>query len=421
MPYGHAGDGTRECACYNGRVTSDETNLVSAIHASGRRLVIAVTGGGSGAISALVQTPGASRSVLEAIVPYSLSALVDWLGGEPDQACSEPTARAMAMASFVRARRLAPDIDPLRLVGVGCTASLSSDRPKRGEHRIHLAVQTAERTLSRSLVLDKRNARRDAEEEIAACVLIAAVAEVCEIDVAVDLQAGASAASTIGDEERATESLTELLLGERGLVLADGFDVPLHAFPGDGGEQISVVFPGAFNPPHAGHVRMAAIAEERLGAAVAWELSIANVDKPPLDFISIRERIAAVRAVDAQRPLVLTRAATFREKAVLFPGATFVVGADTLGRIAESRYYGGEAARRDDAIATIAGQGCRFLAFGRELDGRFRSIGDLALPSALRDLCDGVTPEEFREDVSSKELRRGSLGSGEGEQDAHVS
>src|SRR5688500_5832183 len=83
---------------------TDWHDVARAIHGSGRRMVIAVTGGGSGALAALLQTPGASRSVLEAVVPYSFTALVDWIGGQPDQACSEATARAMAMAAFERAR-----------------------------------------------------------------------------------------------------------------------------------------------------------------------------------------------------------------------------------------------------------------------------------------------------------------------------
>ena len=66
-------------------------------------MVIAVTGGGSGAISSLLEVPGASASVLEAIVPYAATALADWLGGTPDHYCSERTARAMAMAAFERA------------------------------------------------------------------------------------------------------------------------------------------------------------------------------------------------------------------------------------------------------------------------------------------------------------------------------
>src|SRR5688500_11050393 len=76
---------------------SEETRAVQQIHASGRQLVIALTGGGSGAISTLLQVPGASASILEAIVPYAAQSLHDWLGGPVDQYCSEATARAMAM------------------------------------------------------------------------------------------------------------------------------------------------------------------------------------------------------------------------------------------------------------------------------------------------------------------------------------
>src|SRR5437763_52476 len=51
-----------------------------------------------------------------------------------------------------------------------------------------------------------------------------------------------------------------------------------------------LVFPGAFNPLHEGHRQMAKVAARRLGAAVAFELSITNVDKPPLDFIEMQQR-----------------------------------------------------------------------------------------------------------------------------------
>ena len=73
--------------------------------------VIAVTGGGSEAPAQLLTVPGASRTVMEALVPYHPSALAEFLGGRPDQACSAKTARAMAMAAFQRAMKLEPDID----------------------------------------------------------------------------------------------------------------------------------------------------------------------------------------------------------------------------------------------------------------------------------------------------------------------
>src|SRR5690606_16851232 len=108
------------------------------------------------------------------------------------------------------------------------------------------------------------------------------------------------------------------------------------------------------------------------------------------------------------QPLWLTRASTFAEKAVLFPGATFVVGIDTLVRIAEPKYYatGAESnvANRDAAIAQMAAAGCRFLVFGRVLNDCFYSLNDIALPDNLRSLCEGVPAARFRHDVSSTQI-----------------
>ena len=382
-------------------------DLIRQIHDSGRQAVIAVTGGGSGAISALLQTPGASRSVLAAAVPYSAPALADWLGGAPEHACSEPTARAMAMASYLRARQFVGDAHRDDLVGVGGTASLASDRPKRGEHRVHVAVQTAQMTASISLLLAKGRRDRGGEEDVAARLVIATLAcgvGVREIDEAANGLDIDASEQFVFDREDATPELADLLTGVRRklALLPPGEREPPAAVEHP---SLPVVFPGAFNPPHAGHQRMAAIAEQRLGQPVAWEVSIANVDKPPLDFIAIRDRLAGLAAVDRRRLILLTHAATFREKAALAPGAVFVVGLDTLMRIADARYYAGDPKLRDDALTAIAAAGCRFLVFGRQLGGHFQTLADLHIPPELRAICDEVPAEKFREDISSTELR----------------
>ena len=131
------------------------TELIANVHDSGRQLVLAVTGGGSKAISQLLDVAGASRSVLEATVPYAATAMEALLGGEPEQYCGELTARQMAMAAWMRARELAPDVPAEKLVGVAATASLASDRAKRGDHRVHVALQTATITVAMSLTLQK--------------------------------------------------------------------------------------------------------------------------------------------------------------------------------------------------------------------------------------------------------------------------
>jgi hypothetical protein len=127
-----------------------------------------------------------------------------------------------------------------------------------------------------------------------------------------------------------------------------------------------------------------------------------NADKPALDYLEIGSR---VRQFAAGERLWLTRAPTFVEKSLLFPGATFVVGVDTIERIAQARFYEGpDGVER--AMERFAAQGCRFLVFGRSRLGVFRTLADLELSPAVAGLCRAVPAEQFRVDLSSTELRR---------------
>jgi nicotinic acid mononucleotide adenylyltransferase len=371
------------------------------VHASGRQLVLSITGGGSRAIASLLEVSGASATVLGAVVPYAPMALERWLGGPVDHFCSERTARAMAMASFERAREFSTG-DAYLLRGVGATASLATSRPKRGAHRIHVAWQSAERTVAISCELAKGQRSRGEEELVATDLILAAVFDSCGVE-DVEVLEPDVAAAVQQREQHVPSSWTELLLGSRSSVLVP--DVPpretTRMQPAVESQSPTILFPGAFNPLHAGHRQMAELAASRFGKPVTFELSIANVDKPLLDFIEVSDRLAQF----AGDRVLLTRAATFVEKALLAPGCVFVVGADTLLRIGESRYYGGDDLKRDAAIMNIARQGCRFLVFGRMTNERFETLSDLDLPPQLRELCDEVPESTFRADVSSTELR----------------
>lgn len=371
------------------RMSVAQQEFIERIHASGKQLVLALTGGGSGAISALLEVSGASASVLEATVPYAETALERWLGGPPDQACSERTARAMAMAAFERARTLT-DADPRLLRGIGATASLATNRPKRGPHRIHVAWQSADTTAALSLELPKGERTRGEEEPIATALILEAVAEACGIDSPRLIDPQLLRGQLPRHRHIAAATLTELLLGERACV----------AIPG---HTPKVLFPGAFNPLHSGHEQMAALAAARCGAPVTFELSLVNVDKPPLDFIELSERLQQLIGHN----VLVTRAATFAEKARLVPGCVFVVGVDTIARIGKPEYYNHDASLRDAAVDVIVAAGCRFLVFARFYEGKFCALGDLELPRSLRELCDEVPESIFRADIASRALREG--------------
>jgi len=370
-------------------------SLVQQIHGASTRFVLVTTGGGSLAISGLLTAGGASRSVIEAAVPYSAEALAAWLGARPEHFCSSPTARAMAMVAWRRALSYEPQHAD-HLAGIACTASLASDRPKRGPHRAHLALQTAAETVALSLELEKGRRTRAGEEQVVSGLILNLVAEACGLAERWDLQLAAG--EPLERARTAAPGPWQDLLAGRAPRVAVGL-APANVLP----RSKPLVFPGAFNPLHAGHRRMAQIAEEILGRPVEFELSIANVDKPPLDFIEIEGR---ARQFTAGETLWLTHAPTFVEKAQLFGGPTFVVGADTIARIADPRYYAASPAAAQAAIERLASCGADFLVFGRAVGGELHTLSSVNLPPALARICKEVPAEVFCDGISSTALRQ---------------
>ena len=377
--------------------------LIRRIHDSAHRGVIVVTGGGSLLLSDLLQVPGASATVLEARVPYHANALAEFLGATPEQAASASTACDLAMAAYVRARTLANatkgGTDDRDLFGLAVTASLATTRAKRGAHRVHVAAQTGAMTRSLSLVLAKGTRTRAGEESVCRDLALDALARAIGIagGVAPDLTANERI-----DEERmdARDGWQALIAGEIGALPHP----EIAPFP-------RALLPGAFNPLHDGHRAMAADASRRLQAPVAFELCVRNVDKPPLHYLAIAHRLAQF---EPDTPVWLTALPTFVEKARHFPHVRFVVGVDTVVRIADPRYYGGDPVARDQAITELRELGAGFLVYGRRVNRHFTVLEDLDLPAALQALCEGVSERDFRNDASSTALRKAGLPSSAG-------
>lgn len=366
--------------------------LINAIHDSPIKFVVAISGGGSDAVSQLLQVPGASRTLLEAVIPYSAAAMASFLGTAPDQACSEKTARAMAMASYQRARVLQPDADVASLAGISCTAALITDRQRKGLHSIHIGVQTAKSTQSIAVRLDKGLRNRSEEELIACNLVLNAMAEICgsSHQIPVDLT---PEEAVVHEQSSADDDLQALFAGQIDYLRIPGKKTT---------DPVKTLFPGAFNPLHEGHRLIAALASEITGEQTHLEVCTINLDKLPLDYIEMEYRI---QHLAHEFPLLLTRAPTFVAKALLFPGVTFAVGIDTIIRIADPHYYEDKIENCLIAINAIRDQGCRFLVFGRDLDEKFLSLEDVALPDALRDICESVPESSFRMKISSTELR----------------
>jgi hypothetical protein len=370
--------------------------LISTLHGSGRKAALAITGGGSGAVGELLRVPGGSRLLIEAQVPYDALALAAFLGFAPAQACSSDTAIAMAQSARGRAARLVPA--GTDLVGLGATAALVSDRPRKGEHRFHIAFANSAGIAHCTCVLAKGRRDRAAEEDLVSRAIVLWLARACRI-------AAPSPRSLLDADEHyaetvvaAVDTIDQLLAGEldRLTVQPDG-QMVLSA------PQPFVLFPGSFNPMHEGHVLLARVAEELRQQPLAFEISVTNVDKPPLAGETVRYRLAQFAW---KSPVELTRAPTFLEKSRLFPGITFVVGADTAERLFGPKYYGDDELRMHMALEEIASSGGSFLVAVRiDAAGRVRALNDIPVPRRYADLFTEIPEHHFRFDTSSSEIR----------------
>jgi hypothetical protein len=370
--------------------------LIETLHQAPYKCVLALTGGGATAVAQLLEVPGGSRTILEVLVPYGDTALREFLGRRPDQFCSAQTSRDMARRAYERACWLAPGVP---VVGLGCTASLATDRPKRGDHRVHVSYCRGHSVSSYSLVLTKGARDRAGEEAVVDQIILTALARAFRIVVKLEISLLPEEKLEIEDQDAGEQHLFFTGRSDGVWVTPDGQWQAL------GNERkIGAVLPGSFNPVHEGHWALAELAERLLGAPVVFELSIDNADKPSLPEEEVRRRLAqfAWRA-----PVVLTRAPIFARKASLLPGTTFVVGADTATRIIAPRYYVSETALTA-ALQNIRAHNCRFLVAGRvDGSGKYLGLEDLAVPAEFRDLFTGIPASTFRVDQSSTKLRAG--------------
>ena len=377
-----------EAACAS---PSDIWAQVEAVLHSGFRLALATTGGGSELVSWLLNHPGASRAVVEAQVPYSEQALAAYLAFAGLHGVNEQTARDMAGRAFVRAASFA---EPGQgCIGVGCSAALATSRPRRGVDRgcIALRLECAYRLYT--LSFEKGAADRLEQEEVLSRLALEAIVEGC---------GGPVAGASLPDFAHLARR--ELALDDPlGLLFAGELDVvemrPDRVVAPEVERGQRLFLSGSFNPLHEGHERLVAAAGQLSGRRASLELSIENVDKPPLQRSEVEQRLKQMRG---RFPVVMTRSPTFLQKARLFGGCHFALGYDTAVRLLQGQYYKEGERGVAAALEEFAVGGCRFWVGGRVEGDVYRTLADIDVPAQYADLFSAVP---FRMDISSTELR----------------
>lgn len=170
----------------------------------------------------------------------------------------------------------------------------------------------------------------------------------------------------------------------------------------------AILLAGSFRPLHRAH---RALLETGLSIAgqeltPCFEISVLNVEKPEIATSDLDERVQQF-----QEPgdiVIVTRAATFLEKARLMPGTTFVIGYDTAVRLFDDRFYTGTDSLTPslDAMSELRDLGSRFIVGGRHgADGTFNTVHDMFIPPGFEGLLIEIPEEKFSDPISSTQLR----------------
>lgn len=169
--------------------------------------------------------------------------------------------------------------------------------------------------------------------------------------------------------------------------------------------------------------------------SVLFEMSLTNADKPAMEASEASRRVALFGELFDSRDnapddwgVLLTSAPLFIDKvrmmkkylvpsgATFLPNKrqiTFVIGTDTMVRIINPKYYGGEYNNMLKAVREMGSEGVHFVVGGRLEQNKNGSdkfvTGEeelSGLPSDVKAFFTIIQEEDFRVDISSTELRK---------------
>uniref|UniRef100_A0A7S3QL21 Cytidyltransferase-like domain-containing protein n=1 Tax=Dunaliella tertiolecta TaxID=3047 RepID=A0A7S3QL21_DUNTE len=409
-----------EAAAHQSGLDSTSAQLVHSINASNVRLVLYATGGPIQVPTWLLSTASGlnQTAVLEVLLPQTQGSLVD-LTKQVLPWCSEAAALTLAQVAHRRAAHLAAFGTPI--VGVSICMDPAAPQGHRAFVAVHGKIQGP---CVACIQLTQPGASRHEEDTVISRLVLKVLADALDawprslqgqsktlapqgwapseqLCVSQPLDSEGIPAAVSLKQIAAPDPLEALMAGNVKCVEFNGSQVVT-----DAPRRNKLYLPGSFNPLHAGHKQLLAVARSLSGdKEAAFELSIGNPDKGMLPVEETRRRVQ--QFVDAQLPVVVSCAPLFPDKSDMFPDSTFVLGYDTAKRLVMPKYYGDSELNMLLNFARLRHRGCKFMVAGRyDAEAKkFLTLRDVQVPLGLADLFEDIDEHDFRVDVSSTELR----------------
>lgn len=268
-------------------------------------------GGGAG-VFGFLEEGGWSANFVRGMIPYHQSQLKELYGIEPTKIVSLETTIDIAFKEFRVLKSIFPDNECVAIVANSALAKVEEEREGR-TNISYIAIQSDKQLEVVTLLYSDKDRQNQ--------------------------------------ETNLDFSLRNIIKGRK-----DCYSPKIYSISGDEynlwGEKPfstqelqhgSIVFPGSFNPFHEGHLNSIKVVNEKTGKKVYLEVSINNISKPPLSYLSFVERKMALQEIVNKYPqliagLVFTNQAKISGKHALLSNDNrklidFVAGFDTIKRL----------------------------------------------------------------------------------------